>query len=542
MGMFENIDSTRAVTRYADSESDGGEAVHHDAFDSLIRRYNHAYQELEAIAEFMRHHARDSKLLDMFFKGNITDHRITSVSSLYYDRIFQLEGAVKALDARFWQEALALTNVMSLLPAKRRKEWQEVIYNMQTPPFTANNLKATFTELFAQRKNYFAERVDGVFRALSHEHVTNRPEGFSKRLITYVSGACGVLIPSDTAYLEDLRQVIAIVLKRKPPENDTTGLYRLLDHIAKSHRTGEWFAVDGNAFWLRFYKKGTVHIEVHPDVAWQLNKVLAHLYPSAIPDQHKTPRKRTKAIRVKPLTTPLPSSVLSALHEGARRERHAHRFCIARTTQRFVREQLVDVLTQIGGESDDGWTFTFDYPVSAVIDDIVFSGCIPDTKSHQFYPTPEGLASELAQLLDIKLDDHILEPSAGIGALAEKMPVEQVTCVEYAPLHCEILEAKGMAEVVQADFLAWSKTAEGRFDKIAMNPPFTGGQAEAHLDAAVRCLAPGGRLAAIVPSGLSSRWRPEPDQTVSIAWQEAMDNAFPGVSVTTKIVVVNKAR
>ncbi|WP_075881886.1 class I SAM-dependent methyltransferase [Vreelandella massiliensis] len=523
-----------------DDEAMGGEAISHDAFDSLIRRYDKSYRELKAIAEFMAHHGHDTQLLDMFFKGNITDHRVNSVSSLYYDRIFQLEGAVKALDARFWQEALALTNVMSLLPAKRRNEWNDVISRMKTPPFTADNLRATFTELFAQRKNYFAERVDGIFRALSHEHVTNRPEGFSKRLITYVSRCVSLLVPSDTAYLEDLRQVIAIVLKREIPKDFSTGIYWLLDRIIKTNRTGEWFPVDGNAFRLRFYKKGTVHVEIHPDVAWQLNKVLAHLYPEAIPNQHKTPRKRSKAIQVKPLTTPLPRPVLSALYNDFYGQRSPCRFVISRANNRFVREQLIDVLTQIGGQSEDGRVFDFDYPIGPVVDDIVFSGCIPNAKSHQFYPTPETLAASVVNLLDIQTEDRVLEPSAGTGAIAERLPSEQLTCVEYAPLHCGILKAKGITDVVEADFLEWSASQHRCFDKIGLNPPYTGGQAEAHLDAAIRCLAPGGRLVAILPHSLSSSWQPECEQRVSVEWQSPMHDAFPGVAISTAIAVVKK--
>lgn len=526
-------------THFDDMDSRDG-VVNHDAFESLIRRYNASYQSLKSISDFMAHHAHDAQLMDMFFRGNINDQRVNAMSSLYYDRIFNLEGATKALDARFWQEALALTNVMSLLPAKRRNEWNEAIRSMETPPFTLDNLRATFTELFAQRKNYFAERVDGIFRALSHEHVTNRPEGFSKRLITYVNRMTGILIPSDTAHLEDLRQVIAILLRREPPKDYTTGLYRLLDNLASSGRTGEWVSVDGNAFRLRYYKKGTVHVEVHPDVAWQLNKVLAHLYPEAIPSQHKTPRKASKKIDVNPLTTPLPQAVLSALHEARAGQRGYSRLVIPRATSRFAREQLLDVLTHIGGVSEDGWTFEFDYPVGSVVDDIVFSGCMPEARSHQFYPTPANLADEVVSLLDINASDRCLEPSAGTGMMAERMPTSQTTCVEYAGLHCSVLAAKGFKAVIQADFLAWAKLRDEAFDKIAINPPFTSGQAEAHLDAAIRCLAPGGRLVAILPASLSSRWRPSPEQRVSYVWQAARKNAFPGVSISIAIAIIEK--
>ena len=36
--------------------------------------------------------------------------------------------------------------------------------------------------------------------------------------------------------------------------------------------------------------------------------------------------------------------------------------------------------------------FEFDYDMREVLDAVIASGCIPDHKSHQFYPTPEKLA------------------------------------------------------------------------------------------------------------------------------------------------------
>lgn len=59
--------------------------------------------------------------------------------------------------------------------------------------------------------------------------------------------------------------------------------------------TGEWHVVDGGALRIRVYKKGTAHLEVHPDMAWRLNHALAHLYPLAIPAQHRQrPARRAK--------------------------------------------------------------------------------------------------------------------------------------------------------------------------------------------------------------------------------------------------------
>lgn len=533
---------------YFDEMNEDFSLIDHDMFDSLMRRYMAARETLQQISDFMAHHSVDTQLLDMFFKGNISDHRVNSISSLYYDRIFNLDGAIKALDARYWQEAIALTKVMELLPAKRRNEWNEGIEKMQTPAFTEDNLRSTFLELFSQRKNYFAERVDGLFRALSHEHVTNRPEGFSKRLITYARHDLCFFIPSDAAYIEDLRQVVAILLKRETPKDIGTGMYNLLDTILRTGRTGEWFSVDGGAFSLRLYKKGTVHIDIHPSVAWQLNRVLSHLYPQAIPAQFKTPKKQQKNVKVKPMTTPLPQRVLVALNDQKDTRpksahidgKHHYLLKLGHIDDKFIRAHVIDILTAIGGKSTDGETYAFDYDFNDAITEIVFSGCLPDAKSHQFYPTPNELAEYAASLLDVTPEDRNLEPSAGTGNLAMHLPKAQTTCVEYAPLHCEILRSKGFDDVQQGDFLAWAPKHQGAFDKVLINPPFTASQAEAHLDAALTCLARGGKLVAILPSGMATRWRPSPDQHANVEWTPAIHNAFPGTSVSVTIAIITK--
>lgn len=94
-----------------------------------------------------------------------------------------------------------------------------------------------------------------------------------------------------------------------------------------------------------------------------------------------------------------------------------------------------------------------------------------------------------------------LEPQAGLGGLASLMPRERTTCVELAKLRCLALREMGFQEVVEGDFLAWSASNYTRYDRIVMNPPFDQGRWRAHLEAAGRMLAPGGRLVAILPSG-----------------------------------------
>ena len=204
-----------------------------------------------------------------------------------------------------------------------------------------------------------------------------------------------------------------------------------------------------------------------------------------------------------------------------------------------ARAEAESVLQAIGGvlvkENRTLPYWKFEYEPKEIIDEIVASGCIPEHKSHQFYPTPEPLARRVVDLAEIGPSDLCLEPQAGQGGLAKFMPTDRTTCVEINSLHCDILRSKGF-EAIQADFLTWHE-AEGKFDRIIMNPPFSLGRWQEHILAAVDKLKPGGRLVAILPSGARSKailegW--------ACSWHGPYENEFPGTSVAVTVLVADK--
>lgn len=542
--MFHSEATAVSLWTHQGESGDGAGMINHDAIDSLMRRYAAKRLAVERVAEFMadQREAPGGCPLEFFFQGNAGREHVSRVSYRTAE-LFGLEGAIQSLDASFWQEALALTNIMSLMPARRRREWHESIAALETPPFTEGNLRATLEELLLQRKDFFAERVDGIFRALSREHVTNRPEGFAKRMITFAHYG-DFNIGASVAEVDDLRDVVALLLQREQRRHWGTRFF--LDHLNRTGQLGEWVPVDGGALHFRLYKRGTLHIEVHPEIAWQLNRVLAHLHPQAIPSQFRAPAKRQRKINIAPLSQPLPVEVLAVL-DNLRREtpRLSEGYWVLpvgyplMSVDAFVRQGVMDALIAMGGQPQEGERVVFDYDPSRAVAHVAFTGCLPDHRSHQFYPTPDELARSAAALLAAGPGDRVLEPSAGTGNLLAHLPAKQTTCIELAELHCQILEAKGAGCVDQADFLAWAPGHERAFDKILMNPPFAAGQAEAHLDAAIACLVPGGRLVAILPSSMESRWSPV--QPVTVNWQPRIYNAFPGTSVSVTVAVIDKA-
>lgn len=123
-----------------------------------------------------------------------------------------------------------------------------------------------------------------------------------------------------------------------------------------------------------------------------------------------------------------------------------------------------------------------------------------------FFPTPEPLAARMVDELQLFEGATVLEPSAGIGSLCEAVrdaePSAKIQAVEIRPSLCEVLRLKGF-DVVEDDFTEIAKRANARngWGRVIMNPPFEKGQDIDHVRAAYACLAPGGRLVALMSSG-----------------------------------------
>lgn len=493
----------------------------HGLIDGLFGQYNAMRRRIDRLAELMDD--ENGMALGYFKTSNAgDDHRFPDVATL-----FSVEPARKALDADFWQRTLNLTDIYNAMPQKRRDEWNETIRTLKTPEFTPENVEATIGDLLSMRPQFLAERVDGIFRGLSGEHVTNQPQGFGKRMIIgYVFSEWGSANSSKAGLINDLRAVIAKFMGRDEPHWNASS--SMLDAARTDH--GEWHTLDGGALRIRCYLKGTAHLEVHPDMAWRLNAILHTLYPRAIPASHRTkPPKPAKAFAM--MSRPLPFAVLAILDGLRFKDNSASLYA---SDDKPARKEAVRVLESIGGVVD-GYNVSFDYDPREVIRGIRLSGCIPDKVSHQFYPTPESVACVAVKMAQIGAEHVCLEPSAGLGGLADLMPRAQTVCVEISPLHCKVLEAKGH-KVEQADFIEWAKRP-WQFSRIVMNPPYSEGRWMAHLQSAAGLLASGGRLVAVLPA--SARGKTLIDGFTH-EWSEVFANEFAGTSVSVAIVAMER--
>lgn len=516
--------------------------VETDVIDGLLGRYGLMYAKLKHLSATIREGEND-QAVEYFLNGNVHSARGFHMPPVRV--VFDMPGAVAALNADFWQQALNLTDVYEYMPNDRRNEWNEQIREKKAPDFEEKAVRATLSELLFSRQKFFSERVDGIFLSLSRSHVTNRPEGFSKRMIIEcMFDQWGMCNYERTGYVDDLRKVIAKFMGRDATGLNTTN--KILT-IARA-RSGEWVAIDGGALRVKAFMKGTIHLEIHPDMAWRLNEILAFLHPAAIPAEHRT-KPRTKHKTYELHTNLLPFSVLSVLSDlqterteplqRNRREEPLQPVTTNPFNRRFkgysdecqtARAEAEKVLMSLGGvkKSINAFTwFEFDYDPTTALEDIQLSGALPEQKTHQFYPTTGELAAQLLDEADIREGETCLEPSAGMGGLADLMPQAHTTCVEISPLHCRVLEAKGH-NVIEADFLAWASVTDQRFDVVVMNPPFSEGRAVAHLNAAAALVKDCGRLAAILPAG-SDRKNLLPGWDCS--WSAPMEGMFAGTGV-----------
>lgn len=257
-----------------------------DLIDTLIAQHSQMKSRIHEIAEFVDGDMGGA--IHYFLEGNEQDR----YSSHSVDRLFKTDGALAYLNATYWSKALGLTDVLELMPQKRRDEWHVSIEKRQTPEFEESTVRTTLESLMASRAKFFAERVDGIFRSLSREHVTNSPQGFSKRMILgYVINEYSFSSSTQCGHINDLRGVIAKFMGRDaPPHNSSSDLVQ-----RALKQRGQWLIVDGGAMRIRVYLKGTAHLEIHPDMSYRLNQILASIHPQAIPSEFRTkPVKKHK--------------------------------------------------------------------------------------------------------------------------------------------------------------------------------------------------------------------------------------------------------
>lgn len=490
---------------------------------SIFDKYEQDRSDMRTMSDFVKHHG---DVLHFFIAGNTSSY--TSNAAL---GLFDFDNAVKCLDSHYWSQVMNMTDVLECMPNDKRSEWNEQIRENKTVPFEKETVLSTVQYLLLSRESFVAEKVEGIFNKLSGRHKTNSPMAFRERMIIeYVMDKFHSINYDRVGYLHDLRTVIAKIQNRDEPKHWMTT--EDINRIPKSNSFGEWFEFDGGAFKVRLYKAGTAHLEVHPEVANQLNRFLAMRNPTYIASKDRQESSKTKVIPLRNITVSVDvletiRSVLGKWSLGS------DRLFVSLSDNKQTKKEFIELIESIGG-SVDGHYVCFDFDPTSVLSYVSRMGCVPDKKSYQFYPTTEQLSETMVRMLwPTRSWQTFLEPSAGQGGLALHLKDRDITCVEISDLNCEVLKSKGLKKVICQDFMTYP--VSNKFDSIIMNPPFADGQAVAHVKKAFKHLNPGGTLVACLPSSLKNKTI---INNVDHRWSVTFEDQFEGTSVRVVILKI----
>lgn len=503
-----------------------------DMIDQLLGQFRQREADIEATKAFFES-ANKMGVMNYFIDGA----RLVYGSDYHPFIPTDSETAKTCLRIEFWTRLLNETQIFDVMPSAKRIQARAQFSGLECPPFDETTVRPTMENLLQQRATFFSERVDGIFRGLSGEHVTNSPAGFSKKMILAHALRDGYVCEHKGGLISDLRGVVGRLTGRgEPTEYGTRQL------IGKLHREypGKKIALDGGAFYVTVYKNGNAHFEVTPEVAVELNSILAHLYPLAIPARFRTAPKKPKVGSFELKTERLPMGVIDLLTCLEYRGEHYMLYTYSKSEE-FV-AQTISVLEDVGAEITRSGSYVyvrFDYEPRSVLDQLIFGGVVPEQASYQFYPTRGEIAEVAAAKLDITEESSFLEPNAGTAELAKYLPMATTTCIELADVRAKVLVAKGY-KTIKADFLAWAaENSHVRFDGILMNPPFSKGRALAHLVAASTLLDPAGRLVAILPASMINT---TPLEGFDHEWSEVFTDQFEGTTVRVAILTAERSK
>lgn len=199
---------------------------------------------------------------------------------------------VKRVDAAVWNFLMNKSGLRTFMDAAARAQWQKDIYERKVPTLTRENIEATFSELFAARRQMFERGIVEVFRKLSWDFKTNNPVMFGKRIIlNYVLDTWGngskrsTSGPSQTGCdrLDDLIRVMAVV-DGKPEPDHRQGAYAALRLAYNFSTFSEEPVVISELVSVRCYRNGNGHVTfLRPELVDKLNAIVASHFPGALP-------------------------------------------------------------------------------------------------------------------------------------------------------------------------------------------------------------------------------------------------------------------
>ena len=209
-----------------------------------------------------------------------------------------------------------------------------------------------------------------------------------------------------------------------------------------------------------------------------------------------------------------------------------------------VWSQIRRIMHNNGGKWCSKGYFKFDRDAMCVFDALKTGKIANRKKDRQAFYTPAIIAHKVVTLADVR-GKTVLEPSAGEGALAQLCAAHyasHVTCYEIDRHAYETLRAKGFS-ASHCDFL--DMIGRNTYERIVMNPPFAKDAYVAHIAHAMKFLAHGGKLVAVIPGDRVSSKLADA-LPVNSTWDcyPLPKSAFKesGTNIQTSVVVIEPPR
>jgi predicted RNA methylase len=189
----------------------------------------------------------------------------------------------------------------------------------------------------------------------------------------------------------------------------------------------------------------------------------------------------------------------------------------------------------------------FDHDPAEAIEMAVLTGTVVDHKREMgFFETPVLVTDRLIAMADLRDGQDLLEPSAGLGAIARRLPNPgNVALCEFdTGRRNKLLTEFGGQVLACHDFLAMQM----RWDRVVANPPFGGAQRDVdHVRHMWDCLNPGGILVSVMASGITFRHNRKTDELRALIEENGEIIPLPehsfresGTDVSTVIVRMEK--
>lgn len=196
--------------------------------------------------------------------------------------------------------------------------------------------------------------------------------------------------------------------------------------------------------------------------------------------------------------------------------------------------RLLDLKTEVelGAEELDGYRSRFDRLKN---DDSAPRA----VSSFNLFQTPPDIARRMVSLLNPKPTEIVLEPSAGLGRLAEAVRdyrgIGPMELIDVSPQLCAELRfiADECCNVHCGDFLTIDAPS---FDCVIMNPPFKLGTDIKHILRALELLPIGGRLVSLCFDGVKQNDKLRP---IADSWEVLPPDSFRSEGTRASVALLS---